>query len=120
MAFAIILVSGLGHRGGGGGGAKGSQSRFVPVDTLESRTQARLPCFIADTTYTMTLFSVFLFFDMKYILCEGWMVQSKENILKMLNFIYQRLILDNDNIDNQYDLLLWESFISWSLIKEAW
>ena len=70
MAFAIILVSGLGHREGGGGGAKGSQSRFVPVDTLESRTQARLPCFIADTTYTMTLFSVFLFFDMKYILCE--------------------------------------------------
>ena len=47
------------------------------------------------------------------------MVQSKENTLKMLNFIYQRLILDNDNIDNQYDLLLWESFISWSLIKEA-
>ena len=47
------------------------------------------------------------------------MVQSKENTLKMLNFIYQRLITDNDNIDNQYDLLLWESFISWSLIKEA-
>ena len=74
MALAIILVSGLGHREGGGGGAKGSQSRFVPVDTLESQTQARLTCFIADTTYTMTLFSVFLFLNIYFVKGEWFKV----------------------------------------------